>query len=179
MHALQKLEFLLRASKLSDAVTYSQQAAQTFKNSAAIQAMRGRIIFYNGNESLAKKQLMVALELDPDNEMIKKAIKNINQSSTLKEKASEIFKKGDVQAAIDQFQDCLDIDELNINYNSTIYLNIALGFSKQNKNEEALKMLNKAIQMNPKYAKAFIKRGDINQALGNSEDALRDYQQAH
>lgn len=55
MHALQKLEFLLRASKLSDAVTYSQQVAQTFKNSAAIQAMRGRIIFYNGNESLAKK----------------------------------------------------------------------------------------------------------------------------
>jgi hypothetical protein len=48
----------------------------------------------------------------------------------LKEKASETFKKGDIQAAIDQFQDCLDLDELNINYNSTIYLNIALGFSK-------------------------------------------------
>ena len=40
-------------------------------------------------------------------------------------------------------------------------------------------MLNKAIQLNPKYAKAFVKRGDINQALGNSEDALRDYQMAH
>jgi DnaJ homolog subfamily C member 7 len=122
---------------------------------------------------------MVALELDPDNEMIKKAIKNINQSSSLKEKASESFKKGDIQAAIDQFQDCLDLDELNISYNSTIYLNIALGFSKQNKNEEALKMLNKAVQLNPKYAKALVKRGDINQALGNSEEALRDYQQAH
>jgi DnaJ family protein C protein 7 len=141
--------------------------------------MRGRIIFYNGNDSLARKQLMVALELDPDNEMIKKAIKNINQSSSLKEKASESFKKGDIQAAIDQFQDCLDLDELNISYNSTIYLNIALGFSKQNKNEEALKMLNKAVQLNPKYAKALVKRGDINQALGNSEEALRDYQQAH
>ena len=141
--------------------------------------MRGRIIFYNGNDSLARKQLMVALELDPDNEMIKKAIKNINQSSSLKEKASESFKKGDIQAAIDQFQDCLDLDELNISYNSTIYLNIALCFSKQNKNEEALKMLNKAVQLNPKYAKALVKRGDINQALGNSEEALRDYQQAH
>ena len=141
--------------------------------------MRGRIIFYNGNDSLARKQLMVALELDPDNEMIKKAIKNINQSSSLKEKASESFKKGDIQAAIDQFEDCLDLDELNISYNSTIYLNIALGFSKQNKNEEALKMLNKAVQLNPKYAKALVKRGDINQVLGNSEEALRDYQQAH
>jgi len=62
--------------------------------------MRGRIIFYNGNEVLAKKQLQVALELDPDNETNKKAIKNIKLSNELKEKASESFKKGDIQAAI-------------------------------------------------------------------------------
>ncbi len=40
-------------------------------------------------------------------------------------------------------------------------------------------MLNKAIQLNPKYAKALVKRGDVNQALGNHEEALRDYQAAH
>ena len=124
--------------------------------------MRGRIIFYNGNEALAKKQLQVALELDPDNETIKKAVRNIKLSNELKEKASESFKKGDIQAAIAQFQDCLELDELNITYNSTIYMNIALGLSKQAKNEDALKMLNKAIQMNPKYAKALVKRGDVN-----------------
>jgi hypothetical protein len=62
--------------------------------------MRGRIIFYNGNEVLAKKQLQVALELDPDNETNKKALKNIKLSNELKEKASESFKKGDIQAAI-------------------------------------------------------------------------------
>jgi len=45
----------------------------------------------------------VALELDPDNETIKKAIKNIKLSNELKEKASESFKKGDIQAAIAQF----------------------------------------------------------------------------
>lgn len=39
---------------------------------------------------------MVALELDPDNESIKKAIKSINLSTSLKEKASESFKKGDI-----------------------------------------------------------------------------------
>jgi hypothetical protein len=58
--------------------------------------MRGRIIFYNGNEVLAKKQLQVALELDPDNETNKKALKNIKLSNELKEKASESFKKGDI-----------------------------------------------------------------------------------
>lgn len=141
--------------------------------------MRGRIIFYNGNDALAKKQLQVALELDPENETIKKAVKNIKLTNELKEKASESFKKGDIQAAIAQFQDCLELDELNITYNSTIYMNIALGLSKQAKNEDALKMLNKAIQMNPKYAKALVKRGDVNQALGNHEEALSDFQTAH
>lgn len=92
--------------------------------------MRGRIIFYNGNEPLAKKQLQAALELDPESEMIKKAIKNIKASTDHKEKASESFKKGDIQAAIAQFQDCLELDELNISYNATIYLNIAIGLSK-------------------------------------------------
>ncbi len=36
-------------------------------------------------------------------------------------------------------------------------------------------MLNKAVQLNPKYAKAFIKKGDVNTALGNHEEALADY----
>ena len=33
-------------------------------------------------------------------------------------------------------------------------------------------MLNRAVQLNPKYAKAFVKRGDVNATLGNHEEAL-------
>ena len=40
-------------------------------------------------------------------------------------------------------------------------------------------MLNKAIQLNPKYGKAYVNRGDVNKELGNHEEALSDYQQAH
>jgi hypothetical protein len=99
-HAYLKLEYLLRASKLAEAVTYSQQAALLFKASPRIQGMRGRIIFYNGNDTLGRKQLQAALELDPENEMIKKAIRNIKLSHDMKERATDSFKKGDIQAAI-------------------------------------------------------------------------------
>lgn len=51
------------------------------------------MIFYNGNEVLARKQLQHALELDPESEAIKKAIRNIKMSTDLKEKAGEYFKK--------------------------------------------------------------------------------------
>jgi tetratricopeptide (TPR) repeat protein len=124
-HAYLKLEYLLRASKLAEAVTYSQQAALLFKASPRIQGMRGRIIFYNGNDALGRKQLQAALELDPENEMIKKAIRNIKLSHDMKERATDSFKKGDIQAAIAQFQDCLELDELNVTYNAQIYFNIA------------------------------------------------------
>jgi len=51
---------------------------------------------------------------------------------------------------------------LNVTYNATIYFNMALAFQKLKKNEESLKCLNKAIAYNPKYAKAFYKRGEVN-----------------
>jgi tetratricopeptide (TPR) repeat protein len=52
-------------------------------------------------------------------------------------------------------------------YNATCHLNIALDFIKLKKYEDALGHLNKAIALNPNYAKALFKRGDVNQKLGN------------
>ena len=86
-----------------------------------------------------------------------------------------MFKKGEVQAAIDKFHECLELDELNTNYNATVYFNMALGLTKLKKNEDALKCLNKAVILNPKYAKAFFKRGEINSLLENHEEALSDF----
>lgn len=81
----------------------------------------------------------------------------------MKEQASEIFKKGDYKEAIKIFTDCLTLDEYNIHFNATVNLNIALGLIKQNKPEDALTHLNKAVAMNPKYVKAIVKRGQVNQ----------------
>jgi len=154
----------VRSAKLAEAQTISQQVCgyPCFRQSVAVQAMRGRIIFYSGNEALARKQLQNALELDPDDQGIRRALKNMKLSTELKDKASELFKKQEFQAAIDKFGECLELDDLNVTYNATIYFNMALAFQKLKKNEESLKCLNKAIAYNPKYAKAFYKRGEVN-----------------
>lgn len=55
--------------------------------------MRGRIIFYSGNEPLARKQLQNALELDPDDQGIRRSLRNMKLSTELKDKASDLFKK--------------------------------------------------------------------------------------
>jgi tetratricopeptide (TPR) repeat protein len=86
----------------------------------------------------------------------------------------------------------VEIDPLNLKYNSVVYFNMAvgksplwkityftLGLSKLKKNEEALSALNKCLNFDPEYAKAYVKRGEINETLENFEEALKDFQKAN
>ena len=80
-----------------------------------------------------------------------------------------------MEEAIAKFKECLEIDEYNINYTATINFNLGMAYNKLKQNEQALVHLNKAISMNPSYGKALVKRGEVNTALGNHEEALRDF----
>jgi tetratricopeptide (TPR) repeat protein len=101
------------------------------------------------------------MNFDPDLKECQQVIKMLKKATTMKDEAAVIFKDGKYEEAIVKFEECLQLDELNANYNSTILLNIAISYSKLNKNDLALKALNKAILYNPKYAKAYVKRGEI------------------
>ena len=46
------------------------------------------------------------------------------------------------------------------------------------KNDEALADLNKAIECNEDYAKAYVKRGEVNLLLENFEESVRDFSNA-
>lgn len=70
------------------------------------------------------------------------------------------------------------MDTLNQAYNSTLLLNIAIANCKLNKNDDAIVALNKAIKFNPKYSKALVKRGEMNLALENYNEAIRDFSEA-
>lgn len=102
----------------------------------------------------------------------------IRASETLKEQAGELFKQNKIGDAVEKFDACLALDPLNLTYNSTILLNKAIALNKLNKNEDALAALNKAIKMNPLYTKALVKRGEIYTALGDHEEAVRDFHEA-
>lgn len=93
----------------------------------------------------------------------------------MKDEATRLFKSGSIDSAIQKFRECLNIDPLNLSYNAIIHLNIAIGLSKKGKNEDALSELNKATEMNPNYAKAYVKRGELNQTLENYDEAVRDF----
>ena len=96
----------------------------------------------------------------------------------MKDKASQLYKEGKLEQAISEFQKCLDIDPLNKELNSSLLMNIAIAQCKLGKQDQAIETLNKAIKYKPDYAKAFVKRGEINSLLKNYQEAVADFSRA-
>ena len=96
----------------------------------------------------------------------------------MKEDASAIFKEGKFKEAIEKFKECLEIDTLNANFNSTLLLNMAIAHDKLGDKEESLRCLNKCLKYNPKYPKALVKRGDMHVALEEFTEAIKDFSEA-
>lgn len=68
-HCLLKMELMLKASQLKEAVNYSRELMLNsyFSKNPSILGWRGRLLVYNGDDTEGKKVLMQALNLDPDN----------------------------------------------------------------------------------------------------------------
>lgn len=82
-----------------------------------------------------------------------------------KKEANEAFTQGNYEEAIEKFGECLQLDPLNVQYNSAILFNRAVALSKLGKPKEAIEELNAAILINEDYTKAYMKRSELNLAL--------------
>jgi tetratricopeptide (TPR) repeat protein len=66
----------------------------------------------------------------------------------------------------------------NLSFASTLYSNIATCYSKLNDQNKALDFIKKSVKCNPKYDKAWVRKGDIEKALGEVENAMESYKTA-
>lgn len=89
-----------------------------------------------------------------------------------------MFKSGKLEEAIKLFDECIQLDPLHLTFNATILLNKAIALVKKTKVEDALQCLNLCLKMNPVYAKALVKRGEVKSALGDHDEAVRDFADA-
>ena len=94
------------------------------------------------------------------------------QDSIKENKASEFFKKGNFKQAEILYKEL--IAEGTTNY--IVYANLAQICSFQGKNKEIIDLLNKALQLNPKYLSGYFNLANIYKIQGDIKSAITYYQ---
>lgn len=127
---------------------------------------------YNNEGANAKRILNEGLKIYKDNEKLLKEAHLISKIEELKEKGNAEVAKKNWETARLLYEEALKLDTHNRLLNAILYSNAATCLLQLKKLNEAYKMIKKATECNPKYAKAFFKRAEI-------EKELKEYESAH
>ncbi|XP_032995684.1 tetratricopeptide repeat protein 1 [Lacerta agilis] len=102
--------------------------------------------------------------------------KRRNESTKLKEEGNEQFKKGEYKEAEDAYARALLVCPACCNTDrSILYSNRAAARMKQDKREIAISDCSKALELNPNYIKALLRRAELYEKTEKLDEALEDY----
>lgn len=124
-------------------------------------------------------------ELDLDEESIVDSHKDLSddqlqnlkdEAVSLKNKGNEHFKTAEYKEAVNLYTQALNTCPLKFqNDRSILYANRAAARISLEKNDAAVLDCNKAIELNPNYMKALLRRAQLHKKMDNLERALEDY----
>ncbi|XP_052672476.1 tetratricopeptide repeat protein 1 [Harpia harpyja] len=115
------------------------------------------------------------LELEKDMPEEEKQ-KRKKESTMLKEKGNEQFKKGDYGEAEDSYTKALQICPACFQKDrAVLFSNRAAAKMKQDKTEAALSDCSKAVELDPNYIRALLRRAELYEKTEKLDEALEDY----
>ncbi|GAB1597353.1 tetratricopeptide repeat protein 1-like [Argonauta hians] len=98
------------------------------------------------------------------------------QAQKHKENGNKEFKAGNFQEAVKLYSKALQTCPLTFTKDRAImYSNRAAGFMKMQKNKNAIEDSCSALELNPEYLKAMLRRAELYEKDDKLEDALQDY----
>jgi tetratricopeptide (TPR) repeat protein len=115
----------------------------------------------------------VRLKRDAEDKLLRK-----EAAQRIKDEGNEAFKKKDLQAAARLYSEAINLYPSDDKDSYVALSNRALVYLHQEKFDEAEADCNKAIECNPKWAKAWHRRGVARAALNRRVDALKDLEGA-
>ena len=98
------------------------------------------------------------------------------EAEKLKNKGNDFFKKGDYMEAISMYTQGLQTCPLAYDKErSILYANRAAAKSKSLDKESAISDCTKALELNPSYVKAYVRRAQLYEEAEKLDEALEDY----
>ncbi|NWX83683.1 TTC1 protein, partial [Nothoprocta pentlandii] len=133
----------------------------------------------NDDENSSRKQTELdeeyLLELEKDMPEEEKQTRR-KESTTLKEKGNEQFKKGEYGEAEDSYTRALQICPACFQKDrAVLFSNRAAAKMKQDKTEAALSDCSKAVELDPNYIRALLRRAELYEKTEKLDEALEDY----
>ncbi|XP_006864984.1 PREDICTED: tetratricopeptide repeat protein 1 [Chrysochloris asiatica] len=125
------------------------------------------------NSSELDEEYLIELEKDMSDE---EKQKRREASTRLKEEGNEQFKKGDYIEAESSYSQALQTCPACFQTDrSILFSNRAAARMKQDKKEMAISDCSKAIQLNPSYIRAILRRAELYEKTDKLDEALEDY----
>jgi tetratricopeptide (TPR) repeat protein len=132
--------------------------------------LKGVAAYYTCDFAKAQEFLGNAVRLDSSKAaQHQQILDNLWNLESKKLAGNNAYDKGTYQAAVDIYTTALSIDPEHSMYNAPLYGNRAAALLKLDKNKEALSDCSKAIEADPKYLKAYLRRAKIWVTVENFE----------
>merc|ERR1719305_269139 len=167
------LAFLGRYAEASEAANAVLQLDNL--NADAIY-VRGLCLYYEDNVDRAFSHFTQVLRFAPDHVRAKEIYKKAKSLKAKKEEGNTAFKAGNLDEAYKLYSEALLIDPCNRSTNAKLHFNRATVAAKLKKTGECLADCDKALELDPNYTKAALRRAKCYMETEQYEKAIRDYE---
>jgi len=138
--------------------------------------VRGLCLYYEDNVERAFSHFAQVLRFAPDHVRAKEIYKKAKSLKSKKEEGNTAFKAGNLEEAYKLYSEALLIDPCNRSTNAKLHFNRATVAAKQKKMDECISDCDKALDLDPGYTKALLRRAKCYMESEQFEEAVRDYE---
>ena len=177
---IKKIELLCLANEVEEAKKYTEKNETKLRNMVPTQfeIQMSHVSKFMNDIVKSKKYAQIGLRNDPDNQTLQEIFKNVKRLERGKKEGNELFVGKEYEKAINKYQEVVQIDSKAARFNAVLLCNKATCLKKLDKKTEALKELKNALKIDPKYGKGYLKKGDLEEELGENEFAKMSYVKA-
>ncbi|KAF9666717.1 hypothetical protein SADUNF_Sadunf16G0257800 [Salix dunnii] len=173
LHQLEDAQYCLsKVPKLESYASYSQTRFFGMLSEAYLFLVRAQIEMALGRFENAVAAAEKAGQIDPRNVEVAVLLKNVRLVARARNRGNDLFKSERFTEACSAYGEGLSLDPSN----SILYCNRAACWFKRGLWERSIDDCNQALNIQPNYTKALLRRAASNSKLERWADAVRDYE---